>query len=95
MILQSRTHFSMKEEILLKSAMKCQKNKFYVQIHAQETIIYHRHKNKNTEFMPEKNYGGSGKEEINGKIESFIDIDSFLLYIFLISSSHFTPTIIE
>ena len=75
------THFSMKGEMILKSAMKCQKNKFYVQIQAQEMIIYHRHKNKNTEFIPEKNWWWKWKREINGKIESFIDIDSFLLYI--------------
>lgn len=48
------THFSMKGDLILKSAMKCQKNKFYVQIHAQEMIIYHRHKSKNAEFIPKK-----------------------------------------
>ena len=45
-------------------------------------IIYHRHKNIKVQNLYQKKIdGGSGREEINGKIESFIDIDSFLLYI--------------
>ena len=84
-----------KERWYWKVQWNVRKINFNVQIQTQETIIYHRHKSKSTEFIPRKKLmvEVEGKK-LMGKLNlSLTLIPSFCT--FLILSSHFTPTTIE
>jgi hypothetical protein len=87
----------LKGEMILKSAMKCQKNKFLrTNTSTRKMIVYHRHKKKvKVQNLYQKKLMVEVEEKkLMGKLNlSLTLIPSFCT--FLIPSSHFSPTTIE